>query len=96
LLTPFTENIAFLIRDSEHGFQVTAEDVFLTTWGFKAWAEGTEGAVLALLIREGGTSRKILSVPVFPGESAVDKLCAEVEMDLGKAFAGLAKKTNGV
>jgi hypothetical protein len=49
---------------------------------------------VALLVREDGGSRKILSVPVFPGETAVDKLFLEVESDLEKAFAGLAKKTN--
>jgi hypothetical protein len=104
VLTTFTpniadmtlENIAFLIRDGERGAKVTADDVFVTTWGFQAWAEGSQGAALAFLVRESCKTNKILSVPLFPGENAVDKLFGEVESGLEMAFLAIAKKTNGV
>ncbi|KAF2825938.1 hypothetical protein CC86DRAFT_407181 [Ophiobolus disseminans] len=123
-------NITFLIRDGERGDKVTREDIFVTMWGFEAWAEGSKGGVLALLVKEAGKSNKILSVlvevqrkdlideywgkprlytwsrnssrddaistvPLFPGESAVDKLFTEVEKSLEDALLGLSKKSNG-
>jgi len=94
-LTTSAENIAFLIRNGERGAKVTPDDIFITTWGFQAWAKGSKGGVLALLVREEGKSSKILGVPLLPGDNAIDKMFKEVESELEGAFLGLSKKVNG-